>query len=221
MIRKFLVCAAAVFVLCQSVRAQAQLDSGPPPRAQVEAFYNQQISPVVEGLLKGSHPVPELGARFSELAVRARDKYSLHFNVGISLEYGHRKTGFASNHVDAGQVWVTLYAPALYDSHKQHQLTDPQHADAIVANTVALSMIHELDHAAHGYTSSPTASAEERAQNEIWAWAETCEKSMSVLAERGLPMTRKQREIYEAWIKAARTTMSQSWNDFIRNMYGY
>lgn len=194
----------------------------PERQAQVAQFDTERVRPVIENLLRGVHPVPELAARLGRLAELARTKYGVRLEVALSLEYGSRsRTAFASNHVADGVVFVTFYVPAYLDLYEEYRSSDRDIALAILSNSIALALIHEMDHAAHGYSSSLSSTIEQKAQNEILAWSLTCEEVIRPLMEKGLPVTDNQRAFYDAWVQGGRTTFSRSWAEFIKWKYGY
>jgi hypothetical protein len=50
---------------------------------------------------------------------------------------------------------------------------------------------------------------------EAYTWAHTCEDTIRIFVEKGLPLTDNNRMYYQAWVSAGRHADSEQWQQFI------
>jgi hypothetical protein len=215
-----------LFCLCTSMFGRDSVfdkdELTPYTELQLKIFHAQHMRGVLEeGLLIGKHPIREVNARYATLMNLIKERYGMYPQMNLSPKYD--KAGrdiMASSSVKNKIPALNIIVPFYMDYYASYRSLGVANPDALLANSLVISIHHELDHLAYALTGEE-GSGRDLIKNETNAWAYTCEKTIRIFVDKGVPLTENDLEFYQAWVKAGRSVKSKKWIGFIKSSYAH
>ena len=199
---------------------EASPSPSPPPAGPTKeqlAFWNSRLRTAVIPMFDGRcRDFPELGARAQLLvsAVRAR-----HGAIALFLATAYSPISrevLAASGYERGRAEMHVFIPAMEDAVRQGDAHDPL-GEGRPPVEAYVFVLHELEHLA--LRDRLPHSGVEFVNDEMAAWAGTCEYAATPLVEKyhihldpGLDM------MYRAWIEAHRNQHSERWRNAVMNL---
>ena len=205
----------------ERVPAQTHAQSRPvPPKAELQAFWNEHCKSIEEFIMAGSFRIPEIAQRRQTLSNLIALRYGSNLRVHLVSNY-HRwgpRVGAACGE-DAGVPSLDIIVPHAFDAFVRFRMTGLRDWQERLEMRLVIEVIHELDHLAYGYLIS-SASLDAIADNERRAWAQTCEHTLSILVERyHAPIDEGDRLFYLLWVESGRDVNSPRWIQGVREAH--
>lgn len=223
MIKKFLrMFASSALVCVVSVSAVPVLAQ--PAFEQTMAFYTERMHHVVQDqFTEFKHPLKEVNDR----AVVLREKVAGKFGKVLHIQFLHQYSSYGPRVFEMSEIIIDLpylhvVIPAHMDRYREYLASGAANATVRFENALTIGLMHELDHLALDATDPPSMMLSEKEKlirGEIMAWAETCEHSIRVFVEKGLPVSEDEQYLYDQWVKTGRSVTSPAWTNFIRTTH--
>lgn len=210
--------------LVYPVSAQSQEVHLPLPFEESVGFYETHMRHVVEDQFdRGGHPLREVNERVNTLRGRVAQKFGkvLHLQfMHVYAEPGPRV--YEMSLIQDNLPFLYVVVPAHRNRYLHYASMQTADATARFENALTVGIVHELDHLALDATNPLPVTYSEKEKfiwGEIMAWAETCEHTIRVFVEKGMPVSEDERYIYDAWVRAGRSVESPEWMKFIRDSH--
>jgi hypothetical protein len=195
----------------------------PYTETQLKAFHAFHMQKVLEeGLMVGKHPVPELNARYIKLMEMVKKRYGMYptFTLSPSYDKTSRERAGTSGIINRVPT-VGFIVPALWDYYVELQgIWGSKLGEAMFSNALIIGLLHELEHLGYGLIDDsrkafdPNLDAVEAA-----TWAHTCEETIRIFVEKGLPLANNERASYQVWVESGRNAASSKWQKAIKDRY--
>jgi len=184
--------------------------------AEAQAFWALHLHGTLEQLQEGTYVLPEIQQQYEKLRQEIVRKTGQPLVFSLS-----NKCHTLSPHIIGAISRVTLaigiHLPALMSFYAKTLARDPD-GDRKLEVLIVLNILHEMEHGAYGYLSSPRKTREELIENEAAAWAVSCGEEIRVFHEQGYPLPAATARVYEVW-QSCGAENNRCWKSFISSYY--
>lgn len=194
------------------------------PNARMKAFFDAELSSLVEWVRIGRHRLPLVQERLVKNLLAIKRRYPgqrLHMSLYDESSPSH-PNGLMAARIDGNKPKVVIVLPSMMRWFKDVQKFGGRQFRKAFRNSAMIGMIHELDHLVD--TPAPMfkkVSSRLNIASEAETWALTCQKTIRLFVDvYGEPIDADTQSFYDAWLKAGRNAKSRKWLDFIASIYG-
>jgi hypothetical protein len=190
-------------------------------KRNTEAFFNEKMAPVIVQIINQQHATPEINQRFLEIAKKLKatfpqNQQALALQIVPGQKSEIRNAPGASGLIN-GMPTIGLYVGFWREIEKELERSFGPEAPAVFRTTVAINFMHESEHLAQLKPGMENKNA--TVNEEIIAWANTCQYTIEPLVKQGKKIANSQRLFYQAWSMAGRNVKNQAWIDYIKSTY--
>lgn len=194
----------------------------PQSDAEKIAFYEQHLQGIVLMLHSNAIPYAILQTQRVWLDKAILQRYGKPYDMEIAINY-HPDDAASQNLAGANAVGeygnpeIRFYIPRVIQLYQSLERTGGPNWKEKFTNDITAVYFHELVH-----LSALLIDPERRlnVENEIRAWALTCEHVIAPMLEQlHLPMSVSAMDYYNAWVKSGRNEKSPVWREAIKELY--
>lgn len=180
-------------------------------------FWNTTLVPVLRPLYGGGYQEKVPGDLFLHLRDKIIERYSV-----AQLDLAP-KTELLRGNADIlqgscvlnGRPTVEIFIPALMEFYADVRRTCGREWERAFENSLVIGSFHELYHLFGGHVGGGSI-----LENEIEAWADTCQGILGFYMKNGLPLHRHYHEVWDAWTSGGSKRTSLAWIKFLAGRYG-
>lgn len=220
---------ASMMALCAAIGiarvAKAEIANLPYFHTETMRFHDERVQPVIiDQLLRGAHPLPEVNARFAFL----NEKVQNGFKAGLTVLMNHNFDELGDqvlekSYIDGqGHPTFQVILPAHIDRWNRYLAAQDTRARERLDNGFIIGALHEVDHLMLDATAPLPVTLSMREKSivgEIQAWAETCEHTVRHFVARSMPLPEDVQYYCEAWVRFGRSVESPEWKSFMRGIH--
>lgn len=210
--------------------AKVPADPLQPPysKKEIHAFWDQHFQKLMQDqIVGGKYGIAEINQRIAELTVLIKERYHSSISVNMMERYltpvSVGNYALCSSQVSKNGVpEIYISVPALMAATAQVRFSGGPDWPKQMELALIIGYIHELDHLALGfkYADKESTTADELVEEEIVAWAQTCEKTIRVLVENyHFKLSVNDDFYYQQWLLAGRNQQSPAWQQFFWRSY--
>lgn len=198
-----------------------QPQSVPYSETEQKSFYAVHMQSVLEeGLFKGRLSILEINTRYALLKGLIQKRYGKPLKINLCLGYDSASRNILqSSLVQEGVPVLNIVVPAEMDTYTYYKDRGIQNLEASFQSLLIIGIMHELDHLAYGLSGSRGMSADELDHMEVVAWSYTCDETIRIFVEKGLPVDPSDLSYYQVWVRGGQNMMSREWVEFIQKHY--
>ncbi len=191
---------------------------------QMTEFWAKRLQPVAQQLNERTFPLKEINERYDFLSVKIKSRYNTGLGADVVLGY-HPVHPYilAESCLVGGKTCLRIYVAAYCNLYKIWEENGVAQRDEIIRNSLAVSVLHEMDHLAGGWVrekaSDKPYTIDDAVESEKRAWAETCQHTLRVMAEYRYKVLGSDWEMYRHWEECGRDAESPAWDSCIRAIY--
>lgn len=188
-----------------------------------QAFWAEHFPNFLDWFFQGGLPFPELNERCAMLRGLIQQRYGKDLHINLVTTYNPDSPAvLAGNYIKEGVPELELVVSNVINLHNAFRASGDPEWKPRLQNGVLVSMMHEMDHLAYGYTSEfgKRSPLEELVEDERRAWALTCEHTLRILVEHcHAPLNSSDMQYYHHWLVCNRDENDPRWKEGLWNVY--